>query len=109
MIAEKVDYPFLHEEMIKGYRKTLIDLGRGPFAAMMCDQDGSKDRETYYATKYAVEQIDKELADLKERYKALIAELTAKYGKKGEDWIMTMDGSVHRIVKESSNEQVDSQ
>jgi hypothetical protein len=111
MIAEKVDFPFVREHMIKDYRKTLVDLGRGPFAAIACDQGGSDDYKIYNATSYAVELIDKELAELKQRRESLYVELSAKYGEKGvdKDWFLTMDGSVHVNRKENDNEQVDLQ
>lgn len=101
MIIEKVDYPFLHREMIREYRKTLLDIGSGPFAAIACDQGGSLDYQIYNATKYAVELIEKELEELKEREKKLFSELSEKYGEKGvdKDWFITMDGSVHLTKK----------
>ena len=97
MIAEKVDFPFVKEHMIQDYRKTLLDLGRGPFAAIACDQGGSEDYKIYNATRYAVELIDKELGEMKIQKERLYAELSEKYGEKGvdKDWFLTMDGSVH--------------
>lgn len=97
MIAEKVDFPFVKEHMIQDYRKTLLDLGSGPFAAIACDQGGSEDYKIYNATRYAVELIDKELGEMKIQKERLYAELSEKYGEKGvdKDWFLTMDGSVH--------------
>ena len=107
MIAEKVDFPFVREHMIKDYRKTLLDLGKGPFAAIACDQGGSDDYKIYNATTYAVELIDKELEELKQRREALYVELAAKYGEKGvdKDWFLTMDGSVHVNRKKESRHE----
>lgn len=106
MIVEKVDFPFVTEQMIKDYRKTLLDLGKGPFAAIACDQGGSEDYKIYNATKYAVELIDEKLGEMKLRKERLYAELTEKYGERGtdKDWFLTMDGSVHVNPKEAENE-----
>ena len=104
MIAEKVDFPFVAEQMIKDYRKTLLNLGKGPFALIACDQGGSKDYEIYNATTYAVKLIDEKLGEMKIQKERLYAELSEKYGEKGvdKDWFLTMDGSVHVNPKEET-------
>ena len=106
MIAEKVDFPFVAEQMIKDYRKTLLNLGKGPFALIACDQGGSKDYEIYNATKYAVKLIDEKLGEMKIQKERLYAELSEKYGEKGtdKDWFLTMDGSVHVNPKEETQD-----
>lgn len=103
-IAEKVDFPFVTEQMIKDYRKTLLDLGKGPFALIACDQGGSNDYEIYNATRYAVKLIDEKLGEMKIQKERLYAELSEKYGEKGvdKDWFLTMDGSVHVNPKEGT-------
>ena len=97
MIVEKVDLPFLKEESLKGYRKTLLEMSNFYFAPMACDQDSHEDRKRYYALKCGIELIDKELSAIKEEIARVKKQLEEKYGKYGidKDWFWTMDGSVH--------------
>lgn len=106
-VVEVTNFPFVHETMIEGYYKTLNELRSGAFAAIQCDQSSHHDHEVNNACKYAMGLIKKELDGLKEQRKALYAELDAKYGVKGKDYIVTMDGSVHLINDRKTDESVD--
>ena len=96
MILEKVDYPFLHEQMLEEYIKTLNELDSPHFAAIQCDQGGSHNYKVYNACKYARGLIRKELDELKEQKKKLYEELDEKYGVRNKDYFVTMAGTVER-------------
>lgn len=94
MVVEVTNFPFLHERTLEEYIKTLQTMSGRPFAAIACDQGSHRDYEEYNALKYALDLIHKELDVLKEQKKALYEELSSKYGVKGIDFVVTMDGSV---------------
>ena len=97
MVVEVTNFPFVKEEMLKGYLNTLKSIDAPHFAAIQCDQGSHHDYEIYNACKYARELIQKELDELEKQRKILYEDLDAKYGKKGKDYIVTMDGSVHLL------------
>lgn len=95
--VEVVNFPFMHETTLEKYIRTLQKIDSEHFGPIQCDQGSHWDYEVVNACDYAMKMIQKELDELKERKKAMYAELNAKYGQKGVDYIVTMDGSVHLI------------
>lgn len=101
MAIETVDYPFLQEQMIKDYIRTLQDISSRNYAPIQCDQGSSQNYKIVHACDYAVKLMKSELDSLLSRKETMMADLSRKYGKYDKDWVIDMAGGVHLCQKES--------
>lgn len=94
MMLEKIDYDFLHEESLKQYIKTLIEISNENFAPIQCDQGSSENYKRKNACDYAKDLIRDELREMEAKKKEIYKKLDSKYGVRGKDYFVTMAGTV---------------
>lgn len=97
-VVEKTDFPFLRMQMLQENIKTLKRLSSLSFGAIQCDQGSSWEYQVVHACDHGKELIQKELDNLKKQEKELFRTLDEKYGIRGKDYMVTMDGSIHKIT-----------
>ena len=74
-MLEKIDYDFLHEESLKQYMKTLIEISNENFAPIQCDQGSSENYKRMNACDYAKDLIRNELREMEAKKKEIYKEL----------------------------------
>ncbi len=102
MSIETVDYPFLEEQSLKEYIRTLQDISSRNYAPIQCDQGSSQNYKTVHACDHAVKLIKTELDTLLSRKEIMMAELSKKYGRYDKDWVVDLAGGVHLLNAESA-------
>lgn len=105
MNIETVDYPFLEEQSLKEYIRTLQDISNRNYAPIQCDQGSSQNYKIVHACDYAVKLIKTELDTLLSQKEIMMAELSKKYGRYDKDWVVDHAGGVHLIKAESEGEK----
>lgn len=101
MSIETVDYPFLTEQSLKEYIRTLQDISNRNYAPIQCDQGSSQNYKTVHACDHAVRLIEAELDTLLIQKEIMMVELSKKYGRYDKDWVVDLAGGVHLLKAES--------
>jgi hypothetical protein len=101
MIIETVDYPFLEEQNLKEYMRTLQEISNRDYVMIQCGQGSRQNYKTVHACDHAVKLIKTELDTLLNRKEIMMAELSKKYGKYDKDWVVDLAGGVHLLKAES--------
>ena len=98
---QKVKYPFLHEQELREHIATLKKISARSFAPIACDQGSSDNYKVCHACDYAIKLINEELNGLMLEKERMYNYLDARYGERGKDYCITLDGTVHRVRKET--------